>query len=134
MAKATRKLDLSTSEKELPPPAPTQLKKAVKPGQQCGHMCPPATTSALNGSALRDGLRILMLQEGRFWPARIGTTQLPDVYEVRLENQRGKGEILPRDDILSEAVSSNIIINKQKRFRSVISVSPPACLRKLTQF
>ena len=47
MAKATRKLDLSTSEKELPPPAPFQLKKTGKSGQQCGHMCPPATTSAL---------------------------------------------------------------------------------------
>ena len=47
-----------------------------------------------------------MLQEGRFWPSRLNSTQLPDVYGVVMEKQRGnRPQILPRDDILKEAVS-----------------------------
>ena len=54
---------------------------------------------------LRDGLKLLILQEGRFWPARLNSTQLPDVYGIVMEKQRGnRPQILPRDDILKEAV------------------------------
>ena len=61
---------------------------------------------SLKDSDLTDGLRILILQEGRFWPARLNSTQLPDVYGIVVEKQRGNRPlILPRDDILKEAVS-----------------------------
>ena len=54
---------------------------------------------------LRDGLKLLILQEGRFWPSRLNSTQLPDVYGIVMEKQRGnRPQILPRDDILKEAV------------------------------
>ena len=54
---------------------------------------------------LSDGLKLLILQEGRFWPARLNSTQLPDVYGIVMEKQRGnRPQILPRDDILKEAV------------------------------
>ena len=46
-----------------------------------------------------------MLQEGKFWPARLNSTKLPDVYGVVMDRQRGNRPIiLPRDDILKEAV------------------------------
>ena len=58
-------------------------------------------------SDLKDGLRMLILQEGKFWPARLNSTKLPDVYGVVMDRQRGNRPIiLPRDDILKEAVSS----------------------------
>lgn len=54
---------------------------------------------------LKDGLRLLMLQDGKFWPARLNSTKLPDVYGVVMDRQRGNRPlILPRDDILKEAV------------------------------
>ena len=60
----------------------------------------------IQDSDLQDGQRIFMLQEGKFWPAKLNTTQLPDVYSIILEKQRGNRPIiLPRDDILNEAVS-----------------------------
>jgi hypothetical protein len=63
-------------------------------------------SAILTESDLTDGLRILILQEGRFWPARLNSTQLPDVYGVVVEKQRGNRPLhLPRDDILKEAVS-----------------------------
>jgi hypothetical protein len=63
-------------------------------------------SAILSDSDLTDGLRILILQEGRFWPARLNSTQLPDVYGVVVEKQRGNRPlILPRDDLLKEAVS-----------------------------
>ena len=62
----------------------------------------------IQDSDLQDGQRIFMLQEGKFWPAKLNTTQLPDVYSIILEKQRGNRPIiLPRDDILNEAVSFN---------------------------
>ena len=61
---------------------------------------------------LSDGLKLLILQEGRFWPARLNSTQLPDVYGIVMEKQRGnRPQILPRDDILKEAVSSTTIVH-----------------------
>ena len=63
-------------------------------------------SAILSDSDLTDGLRILILQEGRFWPARLNSTQLPDVYGVVVEKQRGNRPlILPRDDLLKEAVN-----------------------------
>jgi len=63
-------------------------------------------SASLKDTDLTDGLRILILQEGRFWPARLNSTQLPDVYGVVVEKQRGNRPlILPRDDLLKEAVS-----------------------------
>ena len=54
---------------------------------------------------LIDGLKLLYLQEGRFWPASLNSTQLPDVYGIVMEKQRGnRPQILPRDDILREAI------------------------------
>ena len=49
-----------------------------------------------------------MLQDGKFWPARLNSTKLPDVYGVVMDRQRGNRPIiLPRDDILKEAVCEN---------------------------
>ena len=62
-------------------------------------------SAQLKPSDLKDGLRLLMLQEGKFWPARLNSTKLPDVYGVVMDRQRGNRPIiLPRDDILKEAV------------------------------
>ena len=67
----------------------------------------PLRSAQLQGDDLKDGLRMLILQEGKFWPARLNSTKLPDVYGVTMERQRGNRPIiLPRDDILKEAVSS----------------------------
>jgi hypothetical protein len=67
----------------------------------------PPKSAMLQNSDLKDGQKILMLQEGKFWPARLNSTQLPDVYSVIMEKQRGNRPIiLPRDDILKEAVST----------------------------
>merc|ERR1719336_21630 len=65
----------------------------------------PLRSAQLQGGDLKDGLRMLILQEGKFWPARLNSTKLPDVYGVTMERQRGNRPIiLPRDDILKEAV------------------------------
>ena len=67
--------------------------------------CPRLRDARLMENDLRDGLKLLILQEGRFWPARLNSTQLPDVYGIVMEKQRGnRPQILPRDDILKEAV------------------------------
>ena len=63
-------------------------------------------SAQLKPSDLKDGLRLLMLQEGKFWPARLNSTKLPDVYGVVMDRQRGNRPIiLPRANILKEAVS-----------------------------
>ena len=65
----------------------------------------PLRSAQLQGGDLKDGLRMLILQEGKFWPARLNSTKLPDVYGVVIDRQRGNRPIiLPRDDILKEAV------------------------------
>ena len=74
-------------------------------------------------SDLKDGLRLLMLQEGKFWPARLNSTKLPDVYGVVMDRQRGNRPIiLPRDDILKEAVGGNHV----NRLTGAIFLSKPA--------
>ena len=66
----------------------------------------PLRSAALKASDLKDGLRLLILQEGKFWPARLNSTKLPDVWGLVMDRQRGNRPIiLPRDDILKEAVS-----------------------------
>ena len=73
-----------------------------------GSPVPPHLTlrdARLTETDLSDGLRLLILQDGRFWPAWLHSTQLPDVYGIVMEKQRGnRPQILPRDDILREAV------------------------------
>lgn len=82
---------------------------------------------------LRDGLKLLILQEGRFWPSRLNSTQLPDVYGIVMEKQRGnRPQILPRDDILKEAVryqTKNVpykspIIQFYRFSRSSLKINP----------
>ena len=70
------------------------------------HNCPdPSRTAALQENDLKDGLKILTLQEGRFWPARINSTPLPDIFGVVVEGQRRNVEnIMARDDILNQAI------------------------------
>ena len=63
-------------------------------------------TARLTDEDLRDGLHILILMDGQFWPATVTTTQLPDVYAVHVAKGRGNRPlILPRDDILKDVVS-----------------------------
>ena len=72
---------------------------------------------------LRDGLKLLILQEGRFWPAWLHSTQLPDVYGIVMEKQRGnRQQILPRDDILKEAVSISKIYTAWQTIGPIQSV------------
>jgi hypothetical protein len=79
---------------------------------------PRLRDARLNENDLSDGLKLLILQEGRFWPARLNSTQLPDVYGIVMEKQRGnRPQILPRDDILREAVI--ILLNYPKTIISV---------------
>ena len=69
---------------------------------------------------LSDGLKLLILQEGRFWPARLNSTQLPDVYGIVMEKQRGnRPQILPRDDILKEAVRFIIFYMMEKKLSQI---------------
>ena len=80
-------------------------------------------SAQLKPSDLKDGLRLLMLQEGKFWPARLNSTKLPDVYGVVMDRQRGNRPIiLPRDDILKEAVGGNHV----NRLTGAIFLSKPA--------
>ena len=70
----------------------------------------PSRTSTLKEHDLKDGLKILTLQDGRFWPSRLNSTPLPDIFDLKVEGQRGNRQnIMARDDILNQAVS--IIFN-----------------------
>jgi hypothetical protein len=52
------------------------------------------------------------LQDGKFWPARLNSTKLGDVYGVVMDRQRGNRPIiLPRDDLLKEAVRDENFIS-----------------------
>ena len=74
---------------------------------------------------LRDGLKLLILQDGRFWPASLHSTQLPDVYGLVMEKQRGnRPQIQPRDDILDQGVSFFVLSFAQLRCGVVILVKP----------
>ena len=80
-------------------------------------------SAQLKPSDLKDGLRLLMLQEGKFWPARLNSTKLPDVYGVVMDRQRGNRPIiLPRDDILKEAVGGNHV---NRLSRAIFLSNPP---------
>ena len=79
------------------------------PGHEDEAVVSPLRSAALTAADLCDGLRMLILQEGKFWPARLNSTKLPDVYGVVMDRQRGNRPIiLPRDDILKEAVRHKI--------------------------
>ncbi|CAB4054476.1 unnamed protein product [Lepeophtheirus salmonis] len=66
---------------------------------------PELRSAKLSAEDLKDGLKLLMLNDGRFWPARLNSTRLPDVYGIVMEKQRGnRPQILPRDDILQECI------------------------------
>ena len=97
-------------------------------GQATSEHLDTLRSAQLKPSDLKDGLRLLMLQEGKFWPARLNSTKLPDVYGVVMDRQRGNRPIiLPRDDILKEAVSRThvnpcnflVILTEDKSFRVI---------------
>ena len=50
------------------------------------------------------GVRVLVLQEGRFWPARALETQLEGVFEVHLEQTRNNKFILALDEMKQQGV------------------------------
>eukprot|EP00094_Tigriopus_californicus_P003354 TCALIF_03225-PA protein Name:"Similar to BAHCC1 BAH and coiled-coil domain-containing protein 1 (Homo sapiens)" AED:0.05 eAED:0.05 QI:260/1/0.83/1/1/0.66/6/0/1699 len=59
-------------------------------------------TATLKASDLKDGLRFLWLDNGRFHPARLNSTPLDDIYSVTMEKQRSnRPDIMPRDDVLN---------------------------------
>ncbi len=61
--------------------------------------------ATLRTSDLVDGLHILVLQEGRFWPAVVEFTALEGVFNVSIERSRhNKPIIMARDDILRDSV------------------------------
>lgn len=63
-------------------------------------------TATLRASDLKDGLRFLWLDNGRFHPARLNSTPLDDIYSVTMEKQRSnRPDIMPRDDVLNLGVS-----------------------------
>ena len=67
--------------------------------------CNMLRNARLTEHDLSDGLKLLVLQEGRFWPAALNSTPLPDVYGIVMEKQRGnRPQIQPRDDILDQGV------------------------------
>ena len=75
----------------------------------------PSRTATLEENDMKDGLKILTLQEGRFWPARLNSTPLPDIFGVVVEGQRGnRPNIMARDDILNQAVST-VVFNHRKQ-------------------
>ena len=54
---------------------------------------------------------MLTLQDGRFWPARLNSTPLPDIFGVVVEGQRGnRPNIMARDDILNQAVCFDLVL------------------------
>ena len=81
-----------------------------------------------------------MLQDGKFWPARLNSTKLPDVYGVVMDRQRGNRPIiLPRDDILKEAVCENfssttIILSKVPQNRKTERQFRVKCLSQNLDF
>merc|ERR550539_1869255 len=100
--------DLHSSPRRKHKKAKLMKTKAVKAERSPGlseEDVEPLRSAQLQGGDLKDGLRMLILQEGKFWPARLNSTKLPEVYGVTMERQRGNRPIiLPRDDILKEAV------------------------------
>jgi len=66
---------------------------------------PDATLLAEHLTNDLHGLHILILQEGRFWPAKVDNTQLEGVFTVVIERARqSKPIIMARDDILRDSV------------------------------
>ncbi len=128
----------SPKKKEFPSTKPQSTQKSPKKQQQSktsnnsssslptasnSKSDPPLRSARLNENDLVDGLKLLILQEGRFWPARLNSTQLPDVYGIVMEKQRGnRPQILPRDDILREAVSVSIDFTEKMESRQIFFI------------
>ena len=69
----------------------------------------------LKDEYLRDGMRILTINEGHFYPGRLNATRPPDIYGVLFDNERGfRPKIYAREQLLKDSVrelklkSSNI--------------------------
>ena len=60
----------------------------------------------MQATDLKDGLRFLLLDNGKFHPARLNSTDFDGIFNVALVKQRhNRPEIMARDDILAKGVS-----------------------------
>lgn len=63
-------------------------------------------SSLIAEEELKDGLRVLILMDGHFYPGYVTEIEPPDVYGVTIDGERGKRPyIYPREELLQEAVS-----------------------------
>ncbi len=84
------------------------------------HLPDPTLLPSDLGDDLGDGIRILTLTDGRFWPSVVRNTQLDGVFAVSIENARqSKSIIMCREDLLKDAVGReglpNDIYKKKKK-------------------
>ena len=62
---------------------------------------------SLANIALEDGLKVLLYQEGVYYPGVVSAVAPPDIYGVRIVKRRGnKPVILAREQLISQAVSN----------------------------
>ena len=60
----------------------------------------------LTEDVLKDGLRVLLRQDGLFYPGRLTCILPPDIYGVLVDNERGnKPHVFSREEVINEAVS-----------------------------
>lgn len=84
----------------------------------------PKLRATLREEDLTSGRKILILQEGRFWPATVSTTTLEGVYSVLVEKTRNnKAVIMARDDLLAEC-----ILEAQPTAKDQIPVGTRVCV------
>jgi len=73
-------------------------KKLVKDGED-------SINVSLANIALEDGLKVLLYQEGVYYPGIVSAVAPPDIYGVRIVKRRGnKPVILAREQLISQAV------------------------------
>ena len=73
---------------------------------------------------LKDGLRVLLRLDGLFHPGRLISVLPPDIYGVLVEKERGnKPHIMPREEVISEAVSVKICLEVEVFFVSFRSMT-----------
>ena len=59
----------------------------------------------LNDEYLKDGMRILTIKDGHFYPGRLNATRPPDIYGVLFDNERGfRPVIYAREQLLKDSV------------------------------
>ena len=59
----------------------------------------------LTDENLKDGMRILTLKDGHFYPGRLNATRPPDIYGVLFDNERGfRPVIYAREQLLKDSV------------------------------